>query len=136
MSRENLIHIRLEHEEAVESRRDVLTTEADLIKIAQTIKKYKILRLKELALKIELYRKVKEFKNDERKLHTLLPKIQIPKILKRHEDEIHEEIVVKIDSKPKKVKEIKEKKEIPVKKPKDELEEQLMEIQEKLNKLG
>ena len=38
MSRENLIHIKLEHDEAIESRKDVLTTEADLIKIAQAIR--------------------------------------------------------------------------------------------------
>ncbi len=130
MTRENLIHIRLEYDEAIESRKDILNTEADLITIAQGIRKYRGLRLKELQLKIELYRKIKEFKNDLRKLKTLLPKLQIPKILKKHEEEVHGEDIIEI-KKPK-----KEDKETKSKKPVDELEAQLMEIQEKLNKLG
>jgi len=133
MSRENLIHIKLEHDEAIESRKDVLTTEADLIRKAQAVRKYRALRLKELALKIELYRKIKEFKNDLKRLKIILPKLQIPKILKKFEEGLHEADFE--EEKPKKQKIEKEKKEEKPKKPADELEAQLMEIQEKLNKL-
>ncbi|MFH1327178.1 MAG: hypothetical protein ABIH59_03570 [archaeon] len=142
--KDNIIHIRLESEEAVESKKDVLNTEVSLIKIAQAIRKYKILRLKELELKIYLYKKIKEFKSDERKLKTLLPKLQIPKILKKHEEEMHneeilekaEKIIVKRSRKTKGKKTKKQKKVKPKQeKPTDTLDFQLKEIQDKLNKL-
>ncbi len=148
--KDNIIHIKLDSNEAVESRRDVLNTEIDLIKIAQNIKNYRALRLKELQLKIMLYKKLKDTQSDMRKIKKLMPKLQIPKILKKHEDEMHKKIEIR-ELKPKEEDELPEK---PTKKKKkakkksikknvvkeepiqDPLEDQLRKIQEKLSTLG
>jgi len=141
---QNLIHIRIEENEAIESKRDVLQTEASLIKIAQAIKRYRILRLKELSIKIELFKKIKDLKNDIRNLKTFLPKFQIPNVLKKHEEEMDRPIIIQ-DLKPKQEKTKTTKKERKTTKQKvkkkeekpeiDDLELQLKEIQDKLGQL-
>lgn len=142
MKKNNLIHIKLDYPEAIDSKRDVLMTQRDLIKIAQALKNYRALRLKELQLKSELAKKLKSAHNNINKLKHLLPKVQIPKILKKHEEEVKskrelKELEVK-KQKPKKEKKIKgkSKEKVPKKTPTDDLEKQLMDIQEKLNRLG
>ena len=116
---ENLIHVKLENEEALESKRQILTSEGDFLKIMQSIKGYHNLRSKELNTKIILYNKVKSLMSDIRKIQRILPKVEIPKILQKEED-------IKTDTTK-----IKRKK----KKYGDEIESQLQEIQDKLNAL-
>ena len=115
MADEKLIHVRLEYEDAIQSKKDILSSEMDLLKIIQTIKKYHELRSKEFKLKIKLYRQIKTLLTEIRRLQKNLPELKIPKILKKHE-----------------TKEIISKKEIA----NDDIESQLREIQEKLNSLG
>jgi hypothetical protein len=138
MKKEQLIHIKLDSEEAGESRRDVLNTEVDLIKIAQAIRKYRILRLKELQLKIKLYNQTKCFRTDMNHLKTILPKLEIPRLLKKHEQEMHEQEPKKLIEKIKTIEMKQQKVEKKVKQEKpheDSLERQLREIQDKLNRL-
>jgi hypothetical protein len=138
MKKEQLIHIKLDADEAMQSRKDILNTEFDLVKIAQAIKRYRILRLKELELKINLYKQTKDFVNDMHHLKTMLPKLEIPKLLKKHEEEMHAPQIKEKIKKEKKVEPKKQKieKKLQEKKPvEDSLEKQLREIQEKLNKI-
>ena len=74
MTSNKLIHIRLENDEALQSLKDVLYTEVDLIKIAQAIKRYKDLREKELILKTGLLKKVRDLKLSLSLLKRNLPK--------------------------------------------------------------
>lgn len=136
--KDNLIHVRLDYDEAMESRRDLLNTETNLIQIAQATRRYRILRLKELGLKIELFKKIKDFKTNIGKLKILLPKIQIPKILKKHEEEMHFQEEAEVEKKKEKKKKTKQKTQPKKEKkpPADDLELQLKEIQDKLGKLG
>lgn len=142
MSTKNkLIHIKLDYPEALQSRKDVLRTQESLIKIAQSMRRYRALRLHELELKIELYKKLKEAKASLQKTKTFLPKLEIPKILKKHEEEMEHQklleegkIEIKEKKQPQKKEKTKEKKE--KKEPTDDLEKQLLEIQKKLNSLG
>jgi len=113
---EDSVHIKLEYNEALESKRDVLSTEMDLLKIVKIIKKYKILRLKELNLKLKAYRRMGEIRANIGRLQKIIPKIKIPEFLKQ---DIEEEVEVK--------KEIKKKVLYG-----DDLEAQLREIQDKL----
>ncbi len=87
MNNENLIHIRLNSDELINSKKEILSTEADLIKIMQTLKKYQILRTNELRLKARLLKKLKETKVEIKKLEEILPMPKIPKILKGIESE-------------------------------------------------
>jgi len=110
----NTIHIRLEYEEALEAKRDILSSEMELIRIVKIMKRYELLRNEELRAKIKLKRKALEFNMDIRKLQRALPEMQIPESIKRIERE-----------------------NIPVKKERYErdLELELREIQDKLNSL-
>ena len=118
MKNENLIHIKLEHGEAIQSKKDILSSEMNLLKIAKTTREYRFLRLEELKLKLKLHRKIKETITNIKNMQTTLPTLKIPEILKKD-------------------KEIEEPSKLPVKQKKYDgsLESQLQEIQDRLNLL-
>ncbi len=119
MKNENLIHVRLEYSEALQSKREVLSSEMNLLRIVKTIKNYHILRTEELNIKTKLHRKIKEIITNIKKMQITLPILKIPEILKKDK---------KIEE-PEKV-QVKEKQYD------DSLESQLQEIQEKLKSIG
>ena len=116
MADKKLIHVRLEYEDAIQSKKDVLSSEMDLLKIIQTMKRYHEIRSEEFRLKIKLYRQIKTLLAEIRRLQKELPKLEIPQILKEHETK-------EISSKEKHISN-------------DNIESQLIKIQEKLNSLG
>ena len=113
MKEQSIVHIKVDYDEALQSKRDILASERDFLRIIKRIKRYKLLRGEELNSNIT-------------KLNQILPKVKLPNILKKKEEakkkEIKEEKQSKIE-----IKEIHED---------DDLERQLIEIQEKLRKLG
>jgi len=119
MKNENLIHVKLEYGEALQSKRDVLSSEMNLLRIAKTIKNYHILRAEELKTKSKLHRRLRETITNVKKAQITLPKLKNLEILKKGE-------------------EIKEPKKVQVKEKKydDYLESELQEIQEKLKSIG
>jgi len=119
MKNENLIHVKLEYGEALQSKRDVLSAEMNLLRIAKTIKHYHILRTEELKIKSKLYRKIKDMIINMKKMQITLPTLKIPEILKKDR---------KIEE-PKKV-QVKEKYYD------ESLESQLQEIQDKLKSIS
>jgi hypothetical protein len=118
MNSKNLIHIKFEYWEAVQSKKDLLSSEMSLLRIGRKINKYHSFRNKELKLKVKLHKKVKEIKTSLNKLHTILPKIKIPEILQ--------------DEETGELKTEEPKKEIYNK----DIENQLKNIQNKLRSLG
>ena len=112
MTKQNLIHVKIEPNELLNSKRQILSTEANLIRILQIIKKYHTLRTKELKLKARLLKKLKETKTKLNKLGQTLPKSEITKIPEQRETKEY-----KTPSK------------------RDDLTSQLEEIQRKLKKL-
>jgi hypothetical protein len=121
MKSENIIHVKLEYPEALQTKRDILFSEMSFLKIEKIINNYKVLRLEELKLREELYKKIRATKTNIGRLQRVLPKIKIPEILKKEEKEEKK----KKKSKGKKQEEI----------PDLNLEDQLKEIQKKLNDL-
>jgi hypothetical protein len=119
MKNENLIHVKLEYDEALQSKREVLSSEMNLLRIAKTIKNYHILRSNELKRKLKLYRKIREIITSIKNIQITLPELKIPEILKKD-------------------KEIEEPKKVQVKERQydDSLESQLQEIQDKLKSIG
>jgi len=106
----NLIYVKLKYEDSIQSKKDILSLEMDLLKTIQTIKTYNKFRTEELQLKIKLHRKIKTLITEIRRFQKNLPELKIPKILQEHE--------------------IEEK--IPKEKPRDDnIEQQLKKIQEK-----
>ena len=109
---ENLIHVRLDYEEAREAKKDMLSLELSLVKLIRAIKTFKSLRL--------------EFLKDMRKLKTELPELEIPRII-RHDEETGEiEGRKELDELSKKVN----------KKYDSDIEEQLRDIRERLSEMG
>ncbi len=116
-----IIHVKLEHDEALQSKKDVLGSELGILKIAKAIKKHQILRSDELKAKLRLHRKLKELKTNIGKLQQVLPKIKIPNILLRGEESPEEHIV---------------KSKVEKRAHDSSLEVQLQEIQARLKELG
>ena len=117
--KEELIHIKLEYLEAKQGKTDLLSCQMNLLKIIKIINNYKELRLKELENKNKIRIKLKHVHTQIKKLKKILPEYKIPKIL----EHIHEE---KETTGPKeKIRVI----------PKNTLESQLEEIQNKLKAL-
>jgi len=122
MKDENLIHVKLTSGELMQSKRDILQTEMDLLKILQTLKKYKELRTKEFETKLEILKRIRAIKREIGSIETVFPKLKIPKILKDEEEPIvHKEKVTKKSEKERKYN--------------DEIEEELRQIQNKLREL-
>ncbi len=115
MTDEKLIHVKLEYEDAIQSKKNILSLEMDLLKTIQTIKRYNKHRSEELQLKIKLHRQIKTLLTEIRHLQKNLPELKIPQILKGHKIE---EIIPK------------------EKYYDDSIESQLKKIQEKLDSLG
>lgn len=124
MSSANLIHIKFEYKEALETKENLLMSEQNLLKTSRNIKNYKILRLEELKTKAKLHKTIKEALLEISKLDKNLPKIKTPEILKHHFNEEVEEAPLKEKIKSSKVFNEEEN-----------IESQIREIQEKLRQL-
>jgi len=75
---ENAVHVRIEYEEALESKKSLLSLEMELLRVVQSIRRYNHFRNKELKSKIKLESKMKSLIIDTRKIEKTLPKVKIP----------------------------------------------------------
>ena len=122
MAKDNLIHIKMDYGEAINSKRDILSLEMSILRLAKTIENYKHLKRKEFDLKEEIHKKTKETASTIRRLERILPKSKVPSKFRKEESEKEE----KVDKKGKKTHIKEEDKDI---------ETQLIEIQKRLNAL-
>jgi len=76
MNNENILHVKFENDELIRSKRDLLSTEMGLLKIAKAIKNYRFFREEELKIKIALLRKSKSLKLSLKKLQATFPKVK------------------------------------------------------------
>ena len=116
MATENSIHVKLGYQEAFQAKRDILSSQMTSLKIAKIIDNYGFYRSQELELKTTLSKEIKKLKMNLGRLQKTLPNPKIPGIPEK-EPVTKKEPVKKI-------------------KPTEEnLEEQLQEIQRRLNNL-
>ena len=120
MKEENFVYVKLEYEEGLQSKKDILATQINLLKVIQMTRQYRFLRLEELNMKEKLYAKIKELVASIRKIKADLPMMKIPQIKKLDEEK---EVVKKVKLTPEKEYD-------------DSLEIQLQEIQRKLKNIG
>lgn len=120
MKSSDLIHIQLDYESTMQSKKETLSSEINLLNIKKNMRAYHFLRKEEVKTKLKVYRKMKELMILLNRLQKNLPEIDIPRNLKRTktENENYEE-------------------EMPIEKTREnqhnkDLETQLREIQEKL----
>lgn len=88
---DNVIHIKFNRPEAVQAKRDLLFTEKDILQTLRHLKKYHLLRKKELTLKTKAKKRLQEVNKDVNDLKKKLPKVKRPEILKEEEKEAKSE---------------------------------------------
>lgn len=126
MKEQSVVHIKVDYEDALSNKKNILSAEANFLKVIKRIKRYELLRGEELNNRLRIQNKIKDLKTNMTKINEVFPKVKLPEILKKNEVEKKKKI-----EEQEKIKEpIKEKHE------EDDLETQLREIQEKLMKLG
>jgi len=126
-----LIHIKLNQDEIIRYRRDILMLELEILRILKTIDNYKKLRESELDKKSEMKKSLKEVNNSIRTLKTkILPKIEL--INKEKIEQLPEKKPKEKVNKKKTVKKISYKSS---KKEENDLDSELVRIQEELKKL-
>ena len=84
--KEELIHVKFEYDELMQSKRDILSLEMGLLQILKILKRYHTFRVRELNKKIELHKKIKDMNKSMRNLQITLPTLKIPEILKKDEE--------------------------------------------------
>ncbi len=117
---EELIHVRMGYNEAIEGKKILLSNQLNALNLAKKIQDYKKIRLEELRKKQAVVKNMKQVKANILKMKKLLPKYETPKI----KEELEEEMVKE------------EVESVKVVKPKNTIESQLEEIQSKLKALG
>jgi len=115
---DSFIHVKLEYDEVLRSKRDILASEADILNIIKSMNRYISLRDIELDLKAKFYKEIKKIALGIKMLETTMPHVKIPRIFGTSEE-----------------KPVAERK-IVVSKDETGLEEQLREIQRKLRSIS
>ena len=92
MKEQSIVHIKVDYDEALQSKRDILSSERDFLRIIKRIKRYKLLRGEELNNRIKIQNKLKELNSNITKLNQTLPKVKLPNILKKKEEAKKKEI--------------------------------------------
>lgn len=126
MKEQSVVHIKVDYEDALSNKKNILSAEANFLKVIKRIKRYELLRGEELNNRLRIQNKIKDLKTNMTKINEVFPKVKLPEILKKNEVEKKKKIEEQENIKEP----IKEKHE------EDDLETQLREIQEKLMKLG
>lgn len=84
-------HVRIDYDEAFESKKQILNCELNLIQIVRRIRAYKILRKKEFKLKNDLKSQYLSLKNMVNSLILTIPEYKEMRLPKKHvESEIKE----------------------------------------------
>lgn len=115
MEEENSVYFRLEYNESLISKKELLSSEMLLLNMIKTIRRYNALRLEELKIKSSILTATRKMGIAIRKTKSLLPISQIPQKEKREEPINKKTRVTKRD---------------------ESLESELREIQEKLRNIG
>lgn len=136
MNHENLIHVKFEYAEALEAKKDILNLEKNFLRTAGIIDRFNSLRSEEMKAKLRLQKKMKETTEILRNFKKMLPETRMPHIKEKEEKIKLVEKPIEIKEKPKTI-ESRALKPKPTKSKYEStsLEEQIREIQEKLNSL-
>lgn len=118
MNNENLIHVKVNSEEAIELKKEILASEISLLKMMRYLKLFHTLRSQEFNLKETLNQQTKNVKLEINHIKRIFPKIKISPMIKKEEK-------AEIKKQTQKTKASQEK----------TIEEELAEIQGRLNRL-
>jgi transglutaminase/protease-like cytokinesis protein 3 len=83
MKNQNLIHVKLEEDEALKAKRDLLTSEENLLEAVKSMRRYFSLRKEELKLKIRFSKSIKNISLSMKKIENNLPEMNKTPALKK-----------------------------------------------------
>lgn len=83
MEEKNPVYLKLEYDESIESKKDILSSEMLLLNLIKSIKSYHSIRLEELKIKAGIYKAVKELNLTIKKTKSSFPFLKIPEKAKR-----------------------------------------------------
>jgi len=111
------VYIKFEYEEAIESKKEVLSSEMSILNIMKIMHRYNFLRSEELKLKTQMYKMIKELNLSIRKTRSAFPFLKMPQKIKREETTTKSAVITRehFDA---------------------DLEAQLKDIQARLNSIG
>lgn len=122
MSNDTVIHVKVDYADALSSKRDILSSEMNLVQMKGIIERYQTLRASEIVLRQKLYKKMKEARSSIKSIERIFPKVDFKKLEPKEPQA------------PKSKKKVTQKKNAP-KKNSNDVESQLQEIQRRLNDL-
>ncbi|VVB83988.1 Uncharacterised protein [uncultured archaeon] len=115
MAEKNSVYVKLDYGESLESKKNLLLSEASLLNLLKIIKRYNAIRLEEFKAKAKIKKALKELEGTIKEAQSFFPFFKIPERMKKENSAESGAAKVKKDN---------------------DLEFQLMEIQRKLNLLG
>jgi hypothetical protein len=118
MEQKNPVYVRMDYNESLESKKNLLNTEVSLLNLIKSLKAYHSIRLEEMKIKAGIYKAIRELNLTMKKTKSSFPFFKIPEVKSRKEIPIEKEI-----------KFTKEKTD-------NSLESELKEIQERLASLN
>ena len=116
MEQKSPVYFKIEYENSIDSKKEVLSTEVSLLNLLKTIKRYHAIRIEELKIKTEISRSIKHLDSYIKRSKSSFPFFKVPKT-KRKE-------YIPLETK------------MPLEKEDTDLETELKAIQEKLNSLN
>ena len=120
---EKLIHLKIGYLDSLETKKDVLTLQKDLIGLAGQIERFNSVRISEINSKIKLGIAMRKTVDSLKKLKGILPDPKVPKILIKENAEKPAKKEKKLDMKMQKIRDERD------------IESQLRDIQNKLGSL-
>ncbi len=82
---ENPVYLKLEYNEAIESKTDLLHSEISFLNLMKIMKRYNALKMEELRIKSEIYKAIRELDASVKKTKSSFPFLKIPERAKREE---------------------------------------------------
>ena len=119
----NPLHVRMDYKEALESKKDILLSKANLVRISNVMKNYHKLRTMELKKKVSLHLLVRHLSTTIIQMEKVFPEVKIPRFMKAEHPHQDSESVFHFERHG-----MNEKST-------NDLDSQLREIQERLNSL-
>jgi hypothetical protein len=94
---ENPLYFGVERYDAIESKKDILSSEMSFLNIIKIARRYHSLRVEELEIRIRMYRAIKELDAAIKKTKASFPFFKIPEKIKKEEIKKEEPKIIKKD---------------------------------------
>ena len=94
MEQKNPVYVKMEYDESLESKKNLLSTEVSLLNLLKSLKAYHSIKSDELKIKANIYKAIRELNLNMRKTRASFPFIKLPEKQKR-EISVSKEIKVK-----------------------------------------